>query len=141
MFPGMGGRGGGLNPRKLNQMMRQLGIEVEDIDDVEEVVIRTADREIVFRDAAVSKMIAQGQTTWQLTGTPEERPRAGGGASSGGSGGSGAAAAEPEGPLFSEEDVKLVAETARVPLDAARKALEECDGEPAEAILKLTEDQ
>lgn len=130
----MGGRGG-MNPKKLNQMMRQLGIEVEDIDDVEEVVIRTADREIVFRDAAVSKMVAQGQTTWQLTGTPEERARGAGPA--GGAASAAPAAAEPEGPKFTEDDVRLVAENAKVPLDKARAALEAADGEPAEAILKL----
>lgn len=135
MFPGMGGRGG-MNPKKLNQMMRQLGIEVEDIDDVEEVVIRTADREIVFRDAAVSKMTAQGQVTWQLTGTPKERPRADAAA-----GTAPAAAAAPSGPTFTDEDVALVAQTAGVPAEKARKALEECDGETAEAIVKLTENQ
>lgn len=121
MFPGMGGPGGrGLNPKKLNSMMKQLGIEVEDIDDVQEVIIRTADREIVFKDAAVSKMVAQGQTTWQLTGTPEERQL---------------------GPVYTEDDVKLVMEGASVSEEAARKALDDADGQPADAIMKLAGDE
>jgi nascent polypeptide-associated complex subunit alpha len=37
----------------------------------------------------------------------------------------------------SEEDVQLVAEKASVSEAEARKALEEADGEPAEAIIRL----
>lgn len=120
MFPGMGGRG--MNPKRLQAMMKQMGIEMEDIDDIEEVVIRCKDQDIVFRDAEVSKMTAQGQVTWQLAGTPEYRKRA------------------PAAPVkieFSEDDVKLVMEQAHVDAAAARKALEEANGQPAEAILKL----
>ncbi len=120
MIPGFGGRN--MNPKRLNAMMKQMGIEVEDIDDVEEVVIRTKEKEIVFRDATVSKMVAQGQTTWQLMGTPEERSLA------------------PKAPVkisYSPEDVKLVMEQAHVDEAQARKALDEANGQPAEAILKL----
>src|SRR5581483_1097782 len=46
MFPGMGGRG--VDPKRLQAMMRQMGIKMEDIEDVEEVVIRTKDKEYVF---------------------------------------------------------------------------------------------
>jgi len=35
------------------------------------------------------------------------------------------------------EDIKLVAERAGVSEDEARQALDECGGEPAEAIIKL----
>ncbi len=41
-------KGMGLSPKKLNQMMKQMGISVEEMDDVEEVVIKTADGELVF---------------------------------------------------------------------------------------------
>jgi len=120
MFPGMGGRG--MNPKRLQAMMRQMGIEMEDIDEVEEVVIRTRTKEIVFTDAEVSKMTAQGQVTWQLAGTPTERPRA---------------PAEPVKIGFSDADVQLVMEQANVDAATAKKALEEANGQPAEAILKL----
>ena len=123
MFPGMGGRG--MNPKRMQAMMRQMGIEMEDLEDVEEVVIRLPDREIVFRDAEVSKMTAQGQTTWQIGGTPEERPRRA------------AAPAEPVKLEISDEDVELVMQQANVGRDVARKALEEANGQPAEALVKL----
>jgi nascent polypeptide-associated complex subunit alpha len=123
MIPGFGGRG--VNPKKLNAMMRQMGIEMEDIDDVEEVVIRTKDREIVFRDATVSKMTAQGQVTWQVMGTAEERKPA---------------PAEPVKISYGDDDVKLVMEQAHVNEKQARQALDEANGQPAEAILKLLEE-
>lgn len=124
MFPGMGGRGSP-NPKQLERMMKQMGIDMEDIDDVEDVVIRTSDKEIVITDASVQKVTTQGTTSWQITGKAIERPLRP------------AAAATPA-PKFTDEDVKLVAEQAKVTPAKARQALEESDGEPAEAILKLT---
>lgn len=118
-----------MNPKKLGAMMRQMGIEMEDIDDVQEVIIRTPDREIVFRDASVSKMTAQGSTTWQVSGTPEERKRA---------------PEKPAAPVkleIAQEDVDLVAEQANVSKEEARKALEAANGEPAEALMKLLGDE
>jgi nascent polypeptide-associated complex subunit alpha len=36
MFPGMGGVGGrGMNPAKMKQMMKQMGIDVKELKDVE----------------------------------------------------------------------------------------------------------
>ena len=114
--------GGRMDPRQMRRMMRQMGIETEEIDGVEEVVIRTAERELHISKAQVTKMTVQGQTTFQVVGKAEERPR--------GTGEGGKQAI----PI---EDVRLVAETAGVSEDEAPKALEECGGEPAEAIIKL----
>ena len=128
MFPG-GGRGG-MNPKQLQAMMKQMGITMEDIDDVEEVIIRTPREDIVILEAEVSKMVAKGQgTTWQIAGKETRRPRAP------------AAPAAPAGPKFTDEDVALVAEQANVSKDEARKALEASNGETAEAILKLLGDE
>lgn len=126
MFPG--GRGG-MNPKQLAAMMKQMGITMEDIDDVEEVIIRTPREDIVIVEAEVSKMVARGQgTTWQIAGTETRRPRVA------------EKPAEPAGPKFTEDDVKLVAEQANVSVAEARKALEATNGETAEAILKLLGD-
>src|SRR6056297_2554696 len=66
----MFGGGGGMNPRKMKQMMKQMGIDVDELD-AEEVVIRTADEELVFSDVQVTRMDAQGQETYQIVGQPE----------------------------------------------------------------------
>lgn len=132
MFPGMGGgRGrGGVNPKQLDAMMKQMGIKMEDIDAVE-VIIRTPDKEIYFDDASVQKMTARGEVTWQVMGTAKTRARTDAAPVAP------SEPAKPAGPLFTEDDVELVASQANVPKDAARKALEATKGQPAEAILKL----
>ncbi|HET6406201.1 MAG TPA: nascent polypeptide-associated complex protein [Candidatus Thermoplasmatota archaeon] len=126
MFPG--GRGG-MNPRQLQAMMKQMGITMEDIDDVEEVIIRTPREDIVIVEAEVSKMVAKGQgTTWQIAGKETRRPR------------EAPKPAAPAGPTYTDEDVALVAEQAKVSKEEARAALEAANGETAEAILKLLGD-
>ncbi|MDQ2053584.1 MULTISPECIES: nascent polypeptide-associated complex protein [Halobellus] len=123
--------GGGMNPRKMQQMMEQMGIDVTELD-AEEVVIKTADEELVFSDAQVTRMDAQGQQTYQIVGEPESRERGadesetaeleGGDAESGG---------------IPDEDVALVAERAGVDADTARETLEATDGDLAAAIAQL----
>ncbi len=118
--------GGRANPRQMRQAMKRLGIEQEELDGVEEVLIRTADKEYVIRNAAVTAITAQGQKIWQVIGEPIVRERA-----------DAKKPAASQGPAISEEDVQLVAEKAGVSEADARKALEEAGGEPAEAIIRL----
>ena len=118
MFPG-----GRMNPKQMQAAMRRMGITQEEMKDVEEVVIRTRSKEIFFKDAAVTKVTMQGQTTFQILGTPEERER-------------GAGTPAEEGGI-PEEDVQLVMSQTGCSAEEARHALEESDGAPAEAILKI----
>lgn len=122
-----GGGGGGLNPRKMEQMMKQMGIDVEDID-AEEVIIRTAEHDLVFNDAEVTKMDARGQETYQVIGSPEKvEAGSAGGADTGGD----------AGPSIPDDDVELVAMRADVSEDEAREALEANDGDLAAAVESL----
>jgi len=122
-----GGGGGGLNPRKMEQMMQQMGIDVEDID-AEEVIIRTAEHDLVFNDAEVTKMDARGQETYQVIGSPE-KVEAGSA--------DGAAADDDAGSSIPDDDVELVAMRADVSEDEAREALEATDGDLAAAVESL----
>ncbi len=129
MFPGMGGRG--INPKQLQKQMRAMGIDVQDIEDVKQVIIRTATKEIVFNDAQVTVMDARGMKSYQVVGTPEERPiqQAAIGAQS---------PEAPQGPVeIPDADIMLVAQQAKVSRDVAKKALEDAKGDLAEAIMKL----
>jgi nascent polypeptide-associated complex subunit alpha len=132
--------GGGMNPRKMKQMMKQMGIDVEELD-AERVVIETADGDLVFDGAQVTKMDAQGQETYQIVGSPEEVADAGaGGSPSAVEGGAADAAdetAEAGDAGIPDEDVALVAERAGVPQSTAREALEDNDGDLAAAIAEL----
>jgi nascent polypeptide-associated complex subunit alpha len=130
----MFGGGGGMNPRKMKQMMEQMGIDMEDID-AQEVIIRTPDEELVFDDAEVQLMEAQGQKTYQVVGDPESRELGSGD-------GSAAAAADDADESDSdsgvdEDDVELVAMRAGVDEDTAREALEANDGDLADAVDEL----
>ncbi|MGM0388473.1 MULTISPECIES: nascent polypeptide-associated complex protein [Natrinema] len=122
-----GGGGGGLNPRKMEQMMKQMGIDVEDID-AEEVIIRTAEHDLVFSDAEVTKMDARGQETYQVIGSPEK-------VEAGSAGGTGAD--DDAGSSIPDDDVELVAMRADVSEDEAREALEATDGDLAAAVESL----
>ncbi|MFQ3320879.1 MAG: nascent polypeptide-associated complex subunit alpha [Natronomonas sp.] len=130
----MFGGGGGMNPRKMKQMMNQMGIDLEDLD-AEEVIIRTPDEELVFHDADVQLMDAKGQQTYQVVGEPDTRPR--------GEAGEIEEAEETEtetdaetGGEFSDEDVEIVARRTGVPEERAREALAET-GDLAAAVQLL----
>jgi len=123
-----GGGGGGLDPSKMQQMMKQMGIDIEDID-AEEVVIRTAEEELVFTDAEVQRMDAQGQQTYNVIGQPETRERADPPAIEG--------EAETDDDGIPQEDIQMVADRAGVSAAQAREALEAADGRPVEAINRL----
>lgn len=116
MFPG-----GRVNPRQMKAMMKRMGISTEELEGVEEIVIRTRTKEYVFKEAMVSIMTVQGQKTFQIVGEPEitERKLA------------------PKVPGISREDIALVMEQTGASEEDAKKALEECGGQPAEAILKI----
>ncbi|UIO99128.1 nascent polypeptide-associated complex protein [Halobaculum sp. CBA1158] len=129
--------GGGMNPRKMQQMMKQMGIDVTEID-AEEVVIRTDDEELVFDGAQVTRMDAQGQETYQIVGEPTTRALGEGDdadASAGDAGGSDDAAGDDDG--VPDDDVQLVATRAGVSEGDAREALEAEDGDLAAAISRL----
>ena len=120
-----------MNPRKMKQMMEQMGIDMEDID-AEEVIIRTPDEELYFDDADVQLMEAQGQKTYQVVGEPETRERGEGAGEDAESDDGGAGSVD-------DQDVQIVAQRAGVSESEARDALEATDGDLAAAVAQLEE--
>ena len=115
MIPGMPGR---VNQRQMNQMMRRLGINIKNIDNVEKVIILTDSKEYIFEEAEVTIMDAQGQKTYQILGKPVIKDRS-------------------EDTL--KDDIKLIVDQTGKSEEEARKALEDTNGDIAEAILKLSD--
>jgi nascent polypeptide-associated complex subunit alpha len=138
-----------VDPRQMANMMRRMGIQSDDIEGVEEVVIRAAHATYRFARPQVSRVRAQGSETWQVQGIPREEPR-------------GPAAAAPnvapvgpaptlQGPVPSNlppvgsearytpdaDDVRMVMQRTGASEAAARKALAEAGGNLAEALVKL----
>src|SRR5215472_1362207 len=124
--------GGRMNPRQMQMMMKRLGMSTEPIEGVDEVLIRTATEERVFKRPEVTVLTVQGVKTFQVVGDSTLRLRSAGAASAEGS--------APGAPVASgppEEDVTLVMEQAGVERSEALAALRETSGEPAEAIMKI----
>lgn len=108
-----------MDNRQTRRMLERMGINFEPIADVQEVIIRTKDKDIIVKEANVSEVKAKGTRMFQVVGENiEEVAR--------------------EKPKFTEEDVLLVAQQTGVSPERARAALEESGGELAQAILKLT---
>jgi nascent polypeptide-associated complex subunit alpha len=126
--------GGMRNQRQMELAMRRLGMTTEPVEGVEEVVIRTKDKEHVFQAPEVTILSVQGVRTYQVVGNATVRPRSAG-PLAGSAPASPSPPAAPVGPP--EEDVQLVMEQASVDRSEALSALQAAGGEPAEAILQL----
>ena len=107
----------GMNPRKVQQMMKQMGIQQIEIP-ASEVIIKGEEKDIIITNASVSKVNMMGQETFQITGDVQEQERL-------------------STPEISDEDVKTVMEQSGVDSEKARAALEEHKGDLAETIIAL----
>ncbi len=96
-----------------------MGMSMDAIPDVEQVVIKTSGKEITIEEPEVAVLEVQGQRIYQVTGGKITEK-----------------ALERE-LAIPEEDVRLVADQTGKSLEEARKALEECEGDLAKAILLL----
>ena len=54
--------------RRLRRMMKQMGLKMDTLTDVEEVVIRGRDREIVIEEPIVAVLDMRGERVYQITG-------------------------------------------------------------------------
>jgi nascent polypeptide-associated complex subunit alpha len=108
-----------VNPREAKRMMQRMGMSMDTVADVEQVIIKTGDKEIVIERPEVAILEVQGQKIFQVAGGKMSEKAA-------------------ERTLtVSEEDVRLVADQTGKSVEEARKALEEADGDLAKAILLL----
>lgn len=115
-----------MSPREMRRMMQRMGLEMEEMPDVDHVLIKTRKKQVIIEKPQVLLMKMAGQTIFQVIGEareveevkPEEKP-----------------VEEVEIP---EEDVQLVAAQAGVSLDEARRALKQTKGDLAQAIMLLT---
>lgn len=109
-----------VNSRRARRMMKQMGLKMDELGDIERVILQGRKREIVIEGPAVTAINMQGQKMYQVAGgTVTEK----------------ALEAKVEIP---EEDVLLVAQQANVSMERARVALEDAEGDLAKAILFLS---
>lgn len=108
--------------RETRRLMEKMGMRVDEIPSVSQVIIKTSTKEIVIEEPNVTLTRMQGQVIYQVMGGKASEK----------------SVAQKETNIL-EEDVLLVAEQARVSPESARKALEETKGDLAQAIMLLAQ--
>lgn len=103
----------------MRRMLDKMGLEMKDLGDVEEVIIKTRTKEIFLNKPQIIEMKGKDSTIFQIIATSIEE-------------------AVKEVPSLSEEDITLVMQQASVSRDKAMMALTESKGDIAQAILNLT---
>ncbi len=112
-----------MNKKQMKQMERQMkkmGMKMEELEGVREVIIRFDEKELIIDNPSVSLMNVMGNETYQIDGKARE--------------------VELDYEIeIPEEDIEMVANSAGVSADEAKAALEDCKGDLAEAIMKLNQ--
>jgi nascent polypeptide-associated complex subunit alpha len=105
--------------RDMRRMLDKMGLNMQEMTNIEEVVIRTNSKEIFLIKPQVIEMKGKESTIFQIiAGDIEEKER--------------------EVPTFSEEDIILVMQQASSSREKAVLALTDTKGDIAQAILNLT---
>lgn len=107
-----------INPKKMQSVMKQMGMSQEEISASRVIIEKPDDTKIVIENPSVSRIVMQGQESFQISGEVKE---------------------DSEEVGISEEDIKTVMEKTGSSEEQAKKVLESTDGDLAEAILKLSE--
>ena len=119
------------NSRRARRMMKQMGMNMNELSDIKRVILQGDNKEIVIEGPQVTSINVQGTKMYQVAGGQETERKAGTAPAVE------AAAVEEEPLVLPEEDILLVAQQANVSMDKARAALENSDGDLAQAIIKL----
>lgn len=109
MFPG-------INPKKMQAVMKQMGIAQEEIETSKVIIEKSDGNKIVFSNPNVTMIKMQGQETFQIIGEYQE---------------------ETSEIQISEDDIKTIMEKTGKSESEAKNALEKT-GDLAEAILQLS---
>jgi nascent polypeptide-associated complex subunit alpha len=102
-------------------MMQKMGVKMDELPDVTQVIIRTPSKDIIIDTPTVTMVTVQGQAMYQIAGgeVSESQPQA------------------IVSNVLPEADVQLVAQQTGKSMDESRKALAEAGGDLARAILIL----
>ena len=108
--------------RDTARMMAKMGVKMDELPDVTQVIIRTPSKNIVIDAPSVTMVTVQGQAMYQIAGgeVSESQPQT-----------------VPASKLPPETDVQLVAQQTGKSVDESRQALTEAGGDLARAILIL----
>ncbi len=100
----------------MQKAMKRLGIKQEEID-AQVVIIKTPDKDLIINNPSVSKVNMMGQETIQVVGRIVE--------------------VERSKFNINDDDIETVMSQANCSKEAASKALEQSNGNIAQAIMSL----
>jgi len=103
---------GGIDPRRMQSMMKQMGIENKEIP-AKKVIIETDSKKIIIENPTVTEVSMQGQKTYQIMGEVKEETG------------------------IPKEDIDMVMEATGETEKEAKSALEKTSGDIAKAIELL----
>ncbi len=106
-----------MNSRQMRQAMQKMGINQTEIEAVE-VIIRTPDQELRFISPQVAAVNMMGQKTYQVIGEPIISDL-------------------ESAPDINDDDIETVMSQTNVSREEAVKAIEDAEGDLAQAILDL----
>jgi nascent polypeptide-associated complex subunit alpha len=105
--------------REMRRMLDKMGLEMKDLGNIEEVIIKTETKELYLIKPQVVEMKGKDSTIFQVVATDIEEK-------------------ERETPSLRDEDIILVMQQANVSREKAIQALMDAKGDLAKAILNLT---
>ena len=108
----------GVDPRQMKQMMKQMGMSQDEIA-ATRVIIETTGKKFIFDTPSVTRIKMKGDETFQLGGSYRVED----------------VTVKID---ISDDDVVIVSEQAKVSLDDARVALENAQGDIAQAIVDIS---
>ncbi len=108
MFPG-------LDPKKMQAVMKQMGMAQEEIDASKVIIEQIDGNKIIINNPSVTKIKMHGQENFQISGEVSEEAR-----------------------KTNENDIKTIIEKTNCTEEQAKEALEKT-GDLADAIMKLSE--
>ncbi len=111
-----------VDPRTLKNLMSKMGIKSSEIN-ADSVTIECSDRDILIHNPQVTRIEAQGMVSFQISGDIEEKEKI-------------------VNMEITEDDVHMVMEKSGTDSkERAEQALRDSNGDIAEAIMKLKEQQ
>lgn len=107
---------GGINPKKMQGMMKQMGIAQEEVSASKVIIEKKDGGKLIIEEPSVIKIKMQGQTSFQITGEEKE---------------------ESEEVQISEDDINTIVEKTNCSKEQAKTSLEKTE-DLAESIMELS---
>lgn len=93
-----------VNPREAKRMMQRMGLGLNEVPDVQQVIVQTSNKEIIIEKPEVALIEMQGQKIFQVTGGKVTEKKL------------------EMGVTIPEEDVRLVADQTGRSMEEAKKS-------------------